>query len=73
MSLAAVTIARLDNAITLTAYVMQRHNLPQLLPTLKRLENGRDQLRRDGDPIEYAKRVFERSTNAVQQKRRLAA
>jgi hypothetical protein len=73
MSLAAVTIARLDNAITLTAYVMQRHNLPQLLPTLKRLENERDQLRRDGDPIEYAKRVLERSTNAVQQKRRLAA
>jgi hypothetical protein len=73
MSLAAVTIARLDNAITLTAYVMQRHNLPQLLPTLKRLENERDQLRRDGDPIEYAKRVLERSTNAVQQKRRLTA
>ena len=73
MSLAAVTIARLDNAITLTAYVMQRHNLPQLLPTLKRLENERDKLRRDGDPIEYAKRVLERSTNAVQQKRRLAA
>jgi hypothetical protein len=73
MSLAAVTIARLDNAITLTAYVMQRHNLPQLLPTLKRLENERDQLRRDGDPIEYAKRVLERSTNAVPQKRRLAA
>ena len=73
MSLAAVTIARLDNAITLTAYVMERHNLPQLLPTLKRLENGRDQLRRDGDPIEYAKCVLERSTNAVQQKRRLAA
>jgi hypothetical protein len=73
MSLAAVTIARLENAITLTAYVMQRHDLPQLLPTLKRLENERDQLRRDGDPIEYAKRVLERSTNAVQQKRRLAA
>jgi hypothetical protein len=45
---------------------MQRHNLRQLFPTLKRLEAAREKLRADGDPIEYAKRVLERSTIVVQ-------
>jgi hypothetical protein len=68
-----VTVERLENAITMTAYVMAHHNLPQLLPTLKRLEAERDNLLRNGDPIEYAKRVLERGTIAVEQRRRLAA
>jgi hypothetical protein len=54
-------IERLNAAIAMTAYVIQRHNLPQVLPTLKRLEAARDDLLRDGDPIEYAKRALERS------------
>jgi hypothetical protein len=54
-------IERLNVAIAMTAYVIQRHNLPQVLPTLKRLEAARDDLLRDGDPIEYAKRALERS------------
>jgi hypothetical protein len=37
---------------------MTRHNLPELLPTLKRLEAARDDLRANGDPIEYARRVL---------------
>jgi hypothetical protein len=55
-----ITIDRLDNAIAITAYCMQRHNLRQLFPTLKRLEAEREKLRADGDPIEYAERVLER-------------
>lgn len=66
-------VERLDRAIAVTAYVMQRHNLPQLLATLKWLEAEREQLRSDGDPIEYAKRVLERSTIDVQRQRRLVA
>jgi len=41
-----------------TADCMTRHNLPELLPTLKRLEAARDDLRANGDPIEYARRVL---------------
>jgi hypothetical protein len=37
---------------------MVEHNLPQLLPTLKRLEAERDRLLREGDAIEYAKRLL---------------
>jgi hypothetical protein len=62
---APITIDRLDAAIAVTAYVMQRHNLPHLLPTLKRLEAEREKLQSEGDPIEYAKRVLERSAVAV--------
>jgi cell division protein FtsL len=61
-----ITIERLDNAIVITAYCMQRHNLRQLFTTLKRLEAAREKLRADGDPIEYAKRILERSTIVVQ-------
>jgi hypothetical protein len=53
-----VTIERLDCAIAVTADCMTRHNLPELLPTLKRLEAARDDLRANGDPIEYARRVL---------------
>jgi hypothetical protein len=61
------TIERLDSAITLTAYVMQRHSLPQLLPTLKRLEAARDELLVNGDALEYAARVLARSAIDVHQ------
>jgi hypothetical protein len=67
---------RLDNAIAVTAYVMQRHGLPQLLPTLKRLEAELEKLRTDGDPIEYAKGVLERraiEVRPIADQRRLAA
>ena len=49
---ASVTIERLERAITITAEAMSRHNLPQLLPTLKRLEAARDDLIANGDPID---------------------
>jgi hypothetical protein len=54
----AVAIKRIERAITITADCMARHNLPQLLPTLKRLEAERDKLITDGDPIAYARRVL---------------
>jgi hypothetical protein len=54
-----VTIERIKNAIKMTARCMVSHDLgPQLMPTLKRLEAERDRLMRDGDAIEYAKRVL---------------
>jgi hypothetical protein len=53
-----VTIERIERAIKTTARVTERHNLPQLMPTLRRLEAERDRLIRDGDPIEYAKRLL---------------
>jgi hypothetical protein len=53
-----ITVERLERAITITAKAMSRHNLPQLLPTLKRLEAERDKLLMDGDPIAYAKRIL---------------
>jgi hypothetical protein len=60
MTLVPVTIERIDRAIAVTASCMARHNLPQLLPTLKRLEAERDNLIANGDPIEYAKRILAR-------------
>jgi hypothetical protein len=55
-----VTIERLGRAIAMTARCMTQHNLPQLLPTLKRLEAERDNLIANGDPIDYAKRLMAR-------------
>jgi hypothetical protein len=57
-----VTVERLERCIQIVAYGIVRHNLPQALPTLKRLEAERDRLQRlqgEGDPIEYARRVLE--------------
>jgi hypothetical protein len=56
----AVTIERIERAIATTANCMTRHNLPQLLPTLQRLEAERARLIAIGDPIEYAKHTLER-------------
>jgi hypothetical protein len=56
--MSAVTIERLERAVKITAECMLAHDLPQLLSTLKRLEAERDRLMRDGDAIEYAKRVL---------------
>jgi hypothetical protein len=61
MSSKPVTIERFQNAIEITARCMTAHNLPQLLPILKRLEAERDQLIATGDPIEYAKRILVRA------------
>jgi hypothetical protein len=58
--MAAVTVERIERAIAITAEAMARHNLPQLLPTLKRLEAERDKLIVDGDPIDYAERLIAR-------------
>lgn len=59
-----VTVERIERAIAVTASCMARHNLPQLLPTLKRLEAERDRLIAIGDPIDYAKRILARSLAA---------
>jgi hypothetical protein len=54
----SVTLERLERAVTITAEMMARHNLPQLLATLKRLEAERDNLIAHGDPIEYGRRLL---------------
>lgn len=59
LGMSEVTLSRLQRAINTTAYVMVRHDLPQLLPTLKRLEAARDGLLRNDDAIGYAKRVLD--------------
>jgi hypothetical protein len=56
--MSTVTIERLNAAIAKTALCMTRHDLPQLLPTLKRLEAERDRLIANGDPLEYARRIL---------------
>ncbi len=53
-----VTVERLERAIKVTARCMVEHALPQLLPILKRLEAERDRLARDGDALEYARRLL---------------
>ena len=57
-----VTAEQLDRAIKITAHVMVRHNLPQILPTLKRLEGEHRRLSSEGDPIDYAKRILASDT-----------
>jgi ribosomal 50S subunit-associated protein YjgA (DUF615 family) len=51
-------VDRLERAITTPARAMVQHNLPGVMPTLKRLEAERDRLLREGDAIEYAKRLL---------------
>lgn len=53
-----VTIERLEQAIQLTARCMVNHQLPQILPTLKCLEAERERLLREGDALEYARRLL---------------
>jgi hypothetical protein len=68
----SVTIERLERAIAVTAYCMTKHNLPQLMPALKRLEAERDNLIANGDPIQYAERILKRH-DLLEERRSLAA
>jgi hypothetical protein len=51
-------IERIERAIKITAAAMVRHDLPQLMPTLRRLEAERDRLVREDDPLGYARKVL---------------
>jgi hypothetical protein len=67
---APVTLERIERAITITAEAMTAPNLPKdslptILRTLKRLEEERDKLVSEDDPVEYAKRVLARRTAAT--------
>ena len=68
----SVTIERLERAIAVTDYCMTKHNLPQLMPALKRLEAERDNLIANGDPIQYAERILKRR-DLLEERRSLAA
>ena len=65
-------VERLERAIAVTAYCMTKHNLPQLMPALKRLEAERDNLIANGDPIQYAERILKRR-DLLEERRSLAA
>jgi hypothetical protein len=58
----AITVARLDVAIATTAACMKYHPdlAPQLMLTLKRLEEERDSIVANGDPLDYAARLVAR-------------
>jgi hypothetical protein len=58
----SVTLEHLERAITITARCILEFNMPEILPTLKRLEAERDRLIAEGSPAEYAKRVLARKT-----------
>jgi hypothetical protein len=61
-----VTAERIERAITFTAYCMKRWRMPELLPTLKRLEAERDRLSDEGDALAYADSVLARSTKLIE-------
>jgi hypothetical protein len=52
---------RLERAIDITAYCMVRHELPQLLSTLKRLEQ--ELAKNQESALEYARIVLLKSDN----------
>ena len=54
-------LEQLERAVETTARVIVQHDLPQIMPTLKRLEAERERLLREGDPIEYAKRILDKA------------
>jgi hypothetical protein len=66
-----VTIDRLEQAITFTAYAMRAFGMRELLPVLKRLEAERDRMAEEGDALEYADRVLARSTKPIEPPRYL--
>jgi hypothetical protein len=53
-----VTVERLELAIKAVAGWIVNYDLRQAAPTLKRLHAERERLLKEGDPIEYAKRVL---------------
>lgn len=53
-----VTIDRLERAIKTTARVMVHLDMPQIAPTLKRLEVERDRLKAEGDALEHAREIL---------------
>ena len=54
----AVTLERLERAIRIVADMMVKHNRPGLIEHIKRLEAERDRLRKEADPMAYAKQIL---------------
>jgi hypothetical protein len=65
--MAEITVERLEHAIRLTAYCMKRHDLQQLMPTIRRLIAARDDLIANGDHLEFADRILERGAIEVRE------
>jgi hypothetical protein len=60
-----LTVERLDRAIKTVADSMLRHNLPQLITTIRRLEAERDRLARQVEEertaLDYAREILRRT------------
>jgi hypothetical protein len=54
----AVTIERLEHAITTVADMMVKHDIPQLIVTIRYLEAERDKLRQETAAMDYAKEIL---------------
>jgi cell division protein FtsL len=57
--MSAVTLERLERAIQIVAEVMVRHDRRGLIDTIHRLEDERERLRNETDPIAYAKGLWQ--------------
>jgi hypothetical protein len=53
-----VTVERLERAIQFTVRVMLNSNMREIRPTLERLVAERDRLVKEGDALEYARRLL---------------
>jgi hypothetical protein len=65
MSDSRVSIEELKLAIATTAYCIRRHNMPELLPALKRFEAYLEQRLAEGDAMDHADRVLAKYAKVV--------
>jgi hypothetical protein len=56
-----VTIDRLNHAIDTVARMMVRHDMPQLIVTIRRLEAERDKLRQETSAMDYARKILRKA------------
>ena len=60
-----VSIEEIKLAIATTAYCMKRHNMPELLPALKRFEGYLEQRLAEGDAMDHADRALAKYAKVV--------
>jgi hypothetical protein len=57
----AVSIERIDRAIGTVARMMVKHDMPQLILTIRALEAERDRMLNEIDSMEYARRILRKA------------
>jgi hypothetical protein len=58
LSARPVTVERIERAIRIVADMMLKHERRGLIDTIRRLEDERDRLRNETDPLEYARQII---------------